>query len=407
MIEIVLQRLFAASIETTVAAIVAAVVAALLGRRAPRAVAILWLVVLAKPLLTLAGVAPVRLPLPAPAMQQQRDVARDAAGGTADVHVIRMTKTSTPALAIVWFAGALLFAAGTLRDRLRLRTIVASTREPSARLASAYAELSPNPAPRLRVSEVLDGPAIAGVLRPTILIPAWMERDADDAQITWTLRHELRHAAARDLAGVALREVALIVFWFHPVVRFAAHKWEAATELACDRDVVSSDTDAVVYAEALLRTLGHVRRQQSLRLASGLFATRSKIGTRISALLDRPLARRSRIGAVAAIAIGIAVVAVGGGVREHFRGTLRGEIEEVNDRRSYTLRFEGVIDADHLARDGFVEMRESRGGTTRRLTLEQTSGGIVRTYAIDGHAAPPDAQFEERMKDALRHTLHH
>jgi beta-lactamase regulating signal transducer with metallopeptidase domain len=219
-----------------------------------------------------------------------------------------------------------------------------------------------------------------------------MEARADDAQLEWTLRHELRHATARDTLGIALRDASLIVFWFHPLVWFAANRWEAATELACDRDVVTNDDDAVDYADALYRTLLNVRRQRRLAFASGLFATRSKIGARIAALIERPLPRKGgRVAAFAAVIVAAAVIAIGGGFAKN--GRHRGHFEEVNNERSLVVDY----------RDDWADFRETANGTTRHLRIE----GPRRTYEVNGRASPPDSAFETRMTAFLRAQQRH
>ena len=61
---LLVQRLLTASVETAIAALVVLAFSALALRRAPRIVALLWLVVLAKPLLTLMAGAMLPIPLP-------------------------------------------------------------------------------------------------------------------------------------------------------------------------------------------------------------------------------------------------------------------------------------------------------------------------------------------------------
>lgn len=417
----IIQRLLSASVEVVLAAAIVTAIAALIGRRAPRVVALLWLVVLAKPLVTLAGGALVRVPLPHLAnvksgREVQMSVVKQVgpAGATESVQTAT-TPDFTTAIPAIWLAGALLVFGRTLVNRFRLRAIVAATRPPAPRLANAYARLTQarvHP-PRLRVSETLDGPAIGGVVRPVILLPSWMEEHADDEQIDWTLRHELRHATARDTLAIALREIALVVLWFHPAVWIAARRWEAAAELACDRDVVSNDEEAVGYADALLRTLAHVRQQPRLQLASGLFATRSKIGTRITALLERPLAPRiGRVGTMAAATLAVALIAVGTGFASRAGdGHHRGELEETNDERTAYLRydFDSITTSDRvdaLSPGGYVLLRETAGGTTRELRIDATDHAIRRIYSIDGRAAPPDREFERRLVKAIRRGLH-
>jgi len=409
------QRLLLASIETTFATLIVLAVSAVALRRAPRAVALLWLVVLAKPLLTIAGGSFVRVPVPrelhAPlAARAEATKVVTRRGGVAQTRVATTTRQPANALALVWLAGALAAGARSLYHRQRLRRIVASSRVASPRIDAARAALG-GFAVEVRISDALDGPAIGGALRPVILIPAWMDARADDAQLAWTLRHELRHAGARDTLALALRELALIAMWFHPLIWLAAAKWEGATERACDRDVVSSDADAVDYADALYRTLLHVRQQRRLQLAAGLFATRSKIGTRIAALVERPLAPRAgRLGGAAACAIGAILIAVGCGLAAPPRLHHHGNVEEVFDDHSYAMQYDAVIGfdgdrIDSIAPGGFVEMRETRDGTTRTLRLDGTTNGISRAYAVDGHDAPPDPVFERAMTVQLRKSM--
>jgi beta-lactamase regulating signal transducer with metallopeptidase domain len=412
---LITERLVAASIETAIAALIVLAAGALIGRRSPRLVAMLWLVVLAKPLLTLAAGSIVPLPL-LPA--NVASITRRAEVQTSVMKIVRkggvkneqrQTSGSDPAktLFAIWLTGALLVLARTIHGRLRLQSIIDHSRPASPRLRELYERLAPR-GPRLVVSDDLDGPAIGGVLRPAILIPSWMDERADEAQVSWTLRHELRHSSARDTIGIALREASLIALWFHPLIWLAAKKWEAATELACDRDVVASDDDAVDYADALYRTLLNVRQQRRVALAAGLFATRSKIGTRIAALIERPLPPRSgKASLMMTIFLAAVMLLVGGGLASRARA--RGHVEEVNDQRSFAFDFDGVFDLDaaHVVRvspGGWVDMTETRDGTTRRLRVESSS----RTYTVNGRAAPFDAEaaaFEARLTVLLRRNL--
>lgn len=427
---LLVQRLLTASIETAVAALLVLIVSALFIRRAPRIVALLWLVVLAKPLVTLAmgAMMPISLPrnivvIPQRVIAQEETTRVFTRGRSPALQLIeRRTNNPNNAIVAIWLTGAALLLARSIYNRHRLSAIVASTQAPSARIAAVYAclskerrsfvSLAPLGRPVLRVSDALDGPAIAGALRPVILIPAWMEESADETQLEWTLRHELRHAGAHDTLAIALRELAIIAFWFHPLIWLAAAKWESATELACDRDVVSSDVEAVDYADALYRTLLNVRQQPRLQLATGLFATRSKIGTRIAALVERPLAPRiGPAGRFAAAIVAIAVLTVGAGLASPFRGHHRGNLEERNDGQTVHLRYELTeIDFDgdrikSLSPGGFVAMTETAGGRTRELRLDGTSRGVTRIYRIDGRAAPPDDSFERTLIARLRQAI--
>lgn len=413
------DRLLFASLETAVLAVVVLAMTALLRGRVPRLAALLWLVVLAKPLLTLTGVAAIRVPLPGSAPVVRAVTARDVTvTGTIRPHAqtVREQRTDRPALiAGVWALGAAIALGLALAERRKLRRLVAASRKPSQEIARLYEQLGGKP--RLVVSSTLDSPAIAGALRPVILLPEWMETRADATQLLWTLRHELRHAAARDTLGIALRDLSLVVFWFHPFVRLAAAKWEAATELACDRELVTNDAEAVDYADALYRTLLHVRTQKQVRLAPGLFATRSKIGTRIAALVERPLSARraGRISLAAAMLFAIVAISAGGDAAQRGRYG-RGNLEEVQDGHTQSLRYEGAIEISAMSGvvtgispNGFVFFREERDSTTRELSLEADGDGrIERFYRRNGKGAVEDDDaraFERRMTRWLKEQI--
>ena len=420
--EIIVQRLLSASIETACAGALVLLVATWMIRRSPRAAAVLWLVVLLKPLLTLAGGAIVGLPIPASMTAPLRRAGSSVeltrvVRGSPESSSSETTQERRPAQTIVWawLAGLAMVLGRTVRDRMRLRRIVACSHPPSGELADAYARLTRgiSSAPELVVCDALEGPAIAGVVRPFILVPSWMEVRAGGTQIDWILRHELRHAAARDTIGIAVREIALAAFWFHPVVWLAARKWEAATELACDRDVVGSDAEAVDYADVLYGILLNVRQRQRVRMATGLFATRSSIGTRIAALVEEPLRRQSRGAPVIAAVLAVALVTLGGEAadRKHHKG----RFEEVNDDRSMLMDWDGVFefsgpdaDVERLSAGGWIDFRETVSGRTRSLHIAGTGAGPRRAWTINGREVQPDEEmrvFEKQMTSRMRKAM--
>ena len=99
-------------------------------------------------------------------------------------------------------------------------------------------------------------PALIGLLRPRIVLPADFETRYDAEERALMLAHERAHLRRGDpwanLAAVTLR----IVFWFHPLVHFAASRFRDDQELACDQRVIASAPHARRrYGEAMLKTL--------------------------------------------------------------------------------------------------------------------------------------------------------
>jgi bla regulator protein BlaR1 len=99
-------------------------------------------------------------------------------------------------------------------------------------------------------------PALIGLLRPRIVLPADFDTRYDAEERALMLAHERAHLRRGDpwanLAAVALR----IVFWFHPLVHLAASRFRDDQELACDQRVIASAPQARRrYGEAMLKTL--------------------------------------------------------------------------------------------------------------------------------------------------------
>ena len=69
--------------------------------------------------------------------------------------------------------------------------------------------------PRLVVTDVLESPALVGVVRPVVLIPTWMADEGDAAKLDWAMRHELAHCRRLDPFAILVRDVVttLIRAW--------------------------------------------------------------------------------------------------------------------------------------------------------------------------------------------------
>ncbi len=348
-----LERLFFASAELAVLAVAVALAITVFRIRSPRACAMLWLIVLAKPIVTLTfgAVVPVlRLAPPEPIitaapLPEAPPVRSEAMPQMSALELPPAPLPATPAkpaataipvrtpinwnvltpriLASLWLAGVVLLLGSTLLDRIRLRRFIARTTSPSTHattaLAQGAASLQLRTVPPLRVTAELESPAVVGWFRSTIVIPQWLNAPENETALAWALRHELTHLKHRDPIANALRRLAQILFFFHPVTWWASRRWEAAVELACDRAVVRTDDDVTAYAEQLYAILVQARQQRQRTMATGLFATRTQINTRIAALLGNSLNTPARLGIAAVLSLILfagTVFAVGGAIAD-------------------------------------------------------------------------------------------
>ncbi len=141
-------------------------------------------------------------------------------------------------------------------------------------------------------------PALIGALAPRLIVPADFERIYNEEERDWVIAHELTHQRRGDALVNALTVFATCLFWFNPVVFFAAARMREDQEMACDAAVLAErDSARLRYAKALVKA----------RLAiEGVALGCAWPARRPNSLLERveilrrkaPSRRRERAGAV-------------------------------------------------------------------------------------------------------------
>jgi bla regulator protein BlaR1 len=106
------------------------------------------------------------------------------------------------------------------------------------------------------VAQATDGlPAVVGLWRPRIVLPADAMHRYNATERDLMLAHERAHVARGDLAANAAVAALRCLFWFNPLVHVAARHFRHDQELACDQQVVRRQPDARrAYGEAMLKT---------------------------------------------------------------------------------------------------------------------------------------------------------
>jgi beta-lactamase regulating signal transducer with metallopeptidase domain len=146
------------------------------------------------------------------------------------------------------------------------------------------------------------GPALVGVLRPKLVLPADFETRFDAQERALILAHEAVHRLSGHTVVNGLVEVTRCASWFNPLVHFAALRIRTDQELACDAAVLAArPTERRAYAQALLKTQ---IAPALLRLGCTWTSPSAKrIGERI-AMLGRPsLSRRAAFAGASTVAV--------------------------------------------------------------------------------------------------------
>ena len=108
-------------------------------------------------------------------------------------------------------------------------------------------------------------PAVDGLLRPRIALPAGIHRMLTAPELDAILLHELTHARRRDNLIRLVHEIAVCAFWFHPLVWLTGSRLSLFRELSCDeaairgargQDLLSALAKLANPAETLLLQAG-------------------------------------------------------------------------------------------------------------------------------------------------------
>ena len=163
----------------------------------------------------------------------------------------------------------------------------------------------------------LSAPAVCGVLRPTLVLPAGFDRQFAACEQEAMLAHELAHLASRDPAWKLLVDLLAAALWWQPAVWWMRRKLWASSEAAADEASLLVPGGPDVLAACLV-TIG--RRLTSHRRLGWISITgsgfRSGLGRRVQRLLSLPerawhAPRRGRLlAARTALPLLLATVAV-------------------------------------------------------------------------------------------------
>ena len=196
----------------------------------------------------------------------------------------------------IWAAGALVFAIRAITADIAAWRIVRAAR----------------PAPELTQRagfEVLESADVAfpfthGWFRHCIVLPE-AAREWPRERLEMVLAHERAHALRRDCLTMLPVRLASVVYWFHPLVWWAAGRVVREREKACDDRVLVAGADAGEFAGHLLAV---ARDAHGLGWAAAHAAHVSQLEGRLMAILD-PNSKRGPLGwrRVAAMSAAVAL----------------------------------------------------------------------------------------------------
>ena len=223
----------------------------------------------------------------------------------------RSNATAVNPFAIAWLIGAgVVFAAGVTGYQRSMRRIVRTAVTPDETLLRsitvAAREAGLGKVPRILVSAKVCSPAVTGVLRPSLLLPAGFPNGFNDSETRLILLHEFTHLKRHDLTVNLLACALQALHWFNPILWFAFARMRADREAACDARVLSiGSTDRRgEYGTALLKLQGRgVSHEFSLGFV-GIFERTAGMKSRIREISShRPAGYAGRICGASIVAL--------------------------------------------------------------------------------------------------------
>ncbi len=250
------------------------------------------------------------------------------------------------------------------------------------------------------------GPAVAGVLRPFIVIPEWT-LESTLPVVRLMLAHEREHIRARDPLLLLLADIAVALAPWHPALHWQRKRLRLAVEMDCDARVLRTHRDTRRYAELLLRVAQRPALSSGHPAAAVALAPRpSTLERRIAAMTENrsrsPLAALAAASAAAILGMAACEAPMATAPEPEHEITIAeiaAELERsasdsvvLHLRRDATaaaadtsilLRGDGIIMADTLLVIRNRQVRDSMVALRQRGELD-TEKPLVALYMVDG-----------------------
>jgi beta-lactamase regulating signal transducer with metallopeptidase domain len=140
---------------------------------------------------------------------------------------------------------------------------------------------------RIGVSAEVAIPMVAGLRRPSILIPAGLLDALNETELDQIGIHEAAHVTRGDDWALATQRIIEALFPLHPVVRWVGRRIDLEREIACDDFVLRASGRAHPYAACLLRVAELTSGVRGSVVAAAVADEGSDLTRRVDMLLDK------------------------------------------------------------------------------------------------------------------------
>jgi beta-lactamase regulating signal transducer with metallopeptidase domain len=124
---------------------------------------------------------------------------------------------------------------------------------------------------RVNIVDAEFGPAVIGLVRPTIVLPNSIVAGKTAEELEPILGHELIHLRRGDIYWAVLQVIACSLMWFNPLVWLASRNVTRESEKCCDEETIANfQCDRANYARVLVDILEQKSRLRIAPVAPGV-----------------------------------------------------------------------------------------------------------------------------------------
>lgn len=333
------------------------------------------------------------------------------------------SQTTVPWMLIaagLWLTGAIAWWACLVVGWLRFRYRVLKSSTPASEgltrmLAEVQAQAGTKSRATLRVTEKLHTPAICGLWRPVILLPAEAIEVLPEEKVRLLLLHELGHIQRMDVMVQVLSSVFLGLHWFNPLLWYAHRQLRDEAETATDGWVLehSGSNEMRRYGEVLIDLAARCSWMGWLFFLApsviGAAGSGSTLRMRIRAITT--YRRASRWSVLAGIGCVAAMIATGMTQAPQVENTSAADRRGTSTWTSTPPRDVAASVSHESSQDQKVPVKEDETEVTvtpqprRQITIklrivDATTGKLVPNCTVERGQAFPRTRDDEEMRTA-------
>jgi len=133
---------------------------------------------------------------------------------------------------------------------------------------------------KIGIVDNISSPMVFGITETIVLLPITLCNQLTTQEIKYILLHELAHVLRKDYFVNIFIEISKILMWFNPFSYLLINEIQLQREIDCDRFVIESETNPLLYSKTLL-SIANFNTQEQNSLSMGAIGMNNQLLIRI------------------------------------------------------------------------------------------------------------------------------